>query len=678
MNLRLQLLIRTIIALCIVAVWCIWTFHAESIDFWPSGIANETDVPTPAVAEQHPANPLLALRPMTVVVRAMQHLTDPTRFEELATRFAKRGVKRVWLQIKQDETDEVTGGLTFFPNDIAPLAPGFEDDRFGKFVDVMTAHQIDVFAWQPMFHDPTAIKLHPEWRAHRIDSNGAAQPQDAFVCPARPDAVRYQAAISCAVLKRYAALKGLYLDFIRFDDDHSCACESCMAAFAKHLKRGHVSTIEIRDAGLTYNDMWTEWVEERARRICKVVEITRDTVDEVRPRCWIGASVLPFSFNDYFKNTQSGQDFYEMAREGLDEIVVMGYWDDWDHSPSWLGNGLQRAMELTRGECHLSCLLDGDMNVRKTRLTLQALGKFQGDIGFFLYGQWNDHRFNVLDRAVDGYLKEGDLPRPAIFDVVIRIDTEPDSEGRYDTVNDQMIRDLTDLFQKHDVKATFVTCGKLAELQPDGIREAQQLGHEIACHAYNHEQLDEFSPEEEVRIIDHGLRALKQNGLQIVGFGAPRNSISQAGVNYLIDAKLEYDGSAAYDPFVALQPVDLISHEQHSARIVQVPFVIPNDYDARFEQRLSASGMLEAWKARFVRVMELGEPCFVLDIHQWISSHPDNLRALAAFIRYVKRNPTCRIVTLRTAAANAKALLERYELAESAPFPTRPDRLRNP
>lgn len=663
MKTRLSLLFRTLFGVCVVTAWYACSLHS---DWWFGNFAGEIDVPNPSRFEPQAANPDLKLKPLTIVVRAMRHMTDPKRFEALATRFEANGVKRVWLQIKQDETDEVSGGLTFFPNNIAPVAPGFEDDRFGQFVDVLTSHHIDVFAWQPMFHDPTAIKSHPQWRAHRINQAGVAEPQAAFVCPASTGAVEYQAAISRTVLKRYPALKGLYLDFIRFDDDYSCACESCMANFAKRLKRDRVTTSEVREAGSKHNQMWLEWVEERAERICNVIQAIREAVEQVRPNCWIGASVLPFSFNDYHKNTQSGQDFYEMAREGLDEIVVMGYWDDWYASPSWLGNGLQSALELTRGECRLSCLLDGDMSVRTTRLTLEALKKFSGDIGFFHYGEWSEHRFDILNHALDGYIAEGDMAHPKRFDVVVRVDTEPDSQGRYDTVNSNMIRDLTDLFQKHNLKATFATCGMLAEKQPDAIREAERLGHEIACHAYNHEQLDALSSQEELRTVDLGLAALKRTGLQVVGFGAPRNSISPAGINHLIDLKLEYDASESYDPLVSLQPVDFVTHTLHSGRIVQIPFIEPNDYDARFLTQLSATEMLEAWKLRFVRVMELGEPCFVLDIHQWISCNPDNLEALAKFIRFVKRNPNCQFVTLRTAAANAKSLLERYELDEFA------------
>ena len=655
-------MIRVTISLLVVIAWAGFSLRHE---FWDW--SRESETPQPAEPVHRPANLELKLKPLTIVVRGLPHMKDPEKFNALAKRFADQGVKRVWLQIKQDETDEVTGGLTFFPNDIAPVVPGFEDDRFGRFVQILTAHQIDVFAWQPLFHDPTANQLHPDWKAYRIGDDGIPRPQQAFVCPARPEAVRYQAAISRAVMKRYPDLKGLYLDFIRYDDDHSCACDACLASFARHLKRDRVAPAEILAASLKEDDqLWTEWVEERARRICGVIEKIRATVEEVRPGCWIGASVLPFSFNDYVFDTQSGQDYYEMARVNLNEIVVMGYWDDWDHSPAWLAEGLSKASELTTKECRLSCLLDGDMHVRKTRLTLQALDKFRGDIGFFLYGEWTDDRLGTLNKSVDGYLREGDMPHPDLFDVVIRIDTEPDSEGRYDTINSRMIEDLTALFKLHDVPATFVTCGKLAELQPDSIREAQRQGHEIACHAYDHESLNKHPDSEQVRIIDQGLEALKRNGLNVVGFGAPRNSLTEPGINRLIDLRLEYDGSLAYDPLKGFQPVDFAEHTRHPGRIVQVPFIMPNDWDARYEMSLSAPQMLKEWKTRFVRVMESGEPCFVLDIHQWIACHPDNLKELAAFIRYVKRNSKCRFVTLRTAAAHARQLLLKYEGPEPA------------
>ena len=57
-------------------------------------------------------------------------------------------------------------------------------------------------------------------------------------------------------------------------------------------------------------------------------------------------------------------------------------------------------------------MLDGDMGVRRTRLTLEALDEWAPDAGWFHYGNWSDREFDRLRMAIDGYRREGAMPRP--------------------------------------------------------------------------------------------------------------------------------------------------------------------------------------------------------------------------------------------------------------------------
>jgi hypothetical protein len=126
---------------------------------------------------------------------------------------------------------------------------------------------------------------------------------------------------------------------------------------------------------------------------------------------------------------------------------------------------------------------------------------------------------------------------------------------------------------------------------------------------------------------------------------------------------VEYDGSAAYDPLESLVDVHYAPHSQGAdKRVVVLPFVIPNDWDARYVGGLSAGEMLAGWKRRLDKVVALGEPVFVLDLHQWSASRPDNLAAVRGFIRYAQACRACRVQTLREAARHARRVLDRYEL----------------
>jgi peptidoglycan-N-acetylglucosamine deacetylase len=340
----------------------------------------------------------------------------------------------------------------------------------------------------------------------------------------------------------------------------------------------------------------------------------------------------------------------------------MAYWDDWDKSPAWVGKSLDAAERLLGGEAELGVVLDGDMGVRRTRLTLEAIGPWARKASWFNYAPWSESEFRRLTRAIKGH-REGPMPRPDHVSVVVRVDTEPDSEASYAAVRPEMIDSLVAMFGEEGVPGTFITVGKLAEVQTEAIKRAEAAGHEIGSHSYNHEQIDSLPLDAQLESVDHGLSALDRLGFDVAGFGAPRNSISDEARDRLMDWNLEYDGSAAYDPLRNFLDVHYAPRSDGGDnRIVVVPFIEPNDWDARFADTLSADEMLEAWTRRLDAVVASGEPVFVLDVHQWITADPENFGAVREFIRYAKGCDSCRVETLREAAQNARATLDRYEL----------------
>src|SRR5690606_34330400 len=75
------------------------------------------------------------------------------------------------------------------------------------------------------------------------------------------------------------------------------------------------------------------------------------------------------------------------------------------------------------------------------------------------------------------------------------------------------------LLRKHDVRATFLVCGSLAEHFPDTVRAIAEDGHEIAGHGYHHEVATDMAPEEELEIIRSTTEILRQvAGVDITGW----------------------------------------------------------------------------------------------------------------------------------------------------------------
>ncbi len=608
-----------------------------------------------------PTTPTSGLR---IVLRAAPHLSDPTASESLVGHLVAAGVTEVLLQCKQDDTDELLGGSALFKTDLLTVAPGYEDGRLGRLVDRLVAANIRVYGWVPAFNDEAAASAHPEWRAWTAHPDGTREPSAAWLCPRHPDAVRHEAQAIAAALRTHPSLAGVYTDFIRFDSDHACVCDRCLAELAERAGVASVTPADIVDAGARRTPLWSLWTAGRSAAICSAVDAMRDAIEEVRADAWFGACVLPFSAADYSFNTQSGQDFRAMARVGLDEIAVMGYWDDWWKSPEWLDACIESAAELVEDECVLTCLVDGDMSVRRTCRTLDRVGGLPLErVGFFHYGRWGTRE---LDRIVGSrrLVESNGVPQPGHTAVAIRIDTEPDWTGSYDAVDPGMIDRLVDLFDAEGVRATFVTCGRLADLQPDAIRRAAAHRHEIACHAYDHEQLDALPWESQVEATDSGLASLRALGLAVTGFGAPRNSITEPLRDHLMDRAIRYDGSLAYDPLTSYLDAAIHVHPEDPNRsIVTIPFIMPNDWDALRVAGMSAEDMLDAWLERLDHVLWLEEPVFVIDIHQWLASGETELATLRQFIREVRSRPECRIVTLAEAADHAENHVRRVERA---------------
>lgn len=400
----------------------------------------------------------------------------------------------------------------------------------------------------------------------------------------------------------------------------------------------------------------------RGDAIHDALDTMRDHLTQVDPEIWFGASVLPFSARDYSFSTQSGQDLAKMCRAGVDEIVLMGYWDDWEKSPRWLAECIETAQRKVEDNAKLSCLLDADMSLRRTMVTLDELDGLDCPLAWFNYGGWDDPVFSVLHRAQRLLKSAGGMPAPPFTAVTIRIDTEPDYQGSYDAVGPEMIGQLLDLFAEEKVSATFVTVGKLAGLQTEILRRAEREGHEIAGHGYDHEQIDHLSEDEQLRVIDRTVDAIRSAGLKLTGFGAPRNSITNAARDRLIERGFFYDGSLAYDPLTTYEDARLAAHTlKPEAGIVVVPFIVPNDWDARRIQKLGAPEMLAAWCERLDAVADADEPCFVLDVHQWLVTEPDNLEALRGFIRAAKARDDCRFLTLDATARHVLREIERLE-----------------
>lgn len=104
----------------------------------------------------------------------------------------------------------------------------------------------------------------------------------------------------------------------------------------------------------------------------------------------------------------------------------------------------------------------------------------------------------------------------------------------------QVLPSLLEALNERDLAATFFVEGLNAELYPDALKAIAAAGHEVAYHAWRHEQWGELSAAEQTENLARGISAFEAIGLEIAGFRPPGGQLGPGGTEVLRDAGLRY------------------------------------------------------------------------------------------------------------------------------------------
>jgi peptidoglycan/xylan/chitin deacetylase (PgdA/CDA1 family) len=131
--------------------------------------------------------------------------------------------------------------------------------------------------------------------------------------------------------------------------------------------------------------------------------------------------------------------------------------------------------------------------------------------------------------------------------------------GQHPTALEALPRLLGELEQRR-LAATFFVEGLNAELYPDLLREIDARGHEVAYHAWRHEQWAELSGAEQAANLERGVAAFGEIGLEIAGLRPPGGKLGEGGVRVLCEAGLRYcspaGAGAGIENGIALLPFE--------------------------------------------------------------------------------------------------------------------------
>jgi peptidoglycan/xylan/chitin deacetylase (PgdA/CDA1 family) len=207
---------------------------------------------------------------------------------------------------------------------------------------------------------------------------------------------------------------------------------------------------------------------------------------------------------------------------------------------------------------------------------------------------------------------------------------------------------LIELFDRHDVKATIFTPGRICELYPEPLRVAHEGGHEIAEHMWEHQV-----PRDPDLARDHVFRSVdaldRTVGRRPVGTrsGYPKDLLAEAG--YLYDSH----GSAHHLPYYERDPEGL-------EYLLNLPFHFALD-DAMYfsfawlgsnnaEQRITAPRrVMELWWSAFEHQYEAGGYLNIC-LHPFVSGRALRIDMLDELIGRMKSHPGVWFATCRDVA----------------------------
>lgn len=217
---------------------------------------------------------------------------------------------------------------------------------------------------------------------------------------------------------------------------------------------------------------------------------------------------------------------------------------------------------------------------------------------------------------------------------------------------------MIDLFDRHGVKGTVFTPGRICELYPEALQAAAASGHEIADHMWEHRV-----PAEADLARDHLRRA--NAALQATTGVRPVGSRSWHRNDLMLEAGYIYNshGSAHHLPYYVA--------DKSGASLLNLPFHYAIDDAMYFSfawlasdnsaQRVTEPGrVMDMWWDAFEQQYEAGGYLNIC-MHPFVSGRALRVAALGELIERMQRKPGVWFPTCREVA---ELIIERHPMAK--------------
>ena len=251
----------------------------------------------------------------------------------------------------------------------------------------------------------------------------------------------------------------------------------------------------------------------------------------------------------------------------------------------------------------------------------------------------------IQDRHLKGALSWPEGRRMAVmlsFDFQGGEDVRPDRNGR---INHEEwtqaeygpqtgVWRILRILEETGVKATFLTCGGIAERYPEQVKAIVQNGHEVAGHGYHHEVARDLTLEQEREVIQKTTAMIeKRAGKRPLGWRSCTQSPNSLEL-LMENGYLWNSNSFSFDlPFL---------WEGKGSTLVELPRQPFGDGRAYgHHDSGNPNDTLVIWKGMFDEFYEesrLGPTFCPFQFHPFISSRPGRARTLKEMIQYMRKH----------------------------------------
>jgi peptidoglycan/xylan/chitin deacetylase (PgdA/CDA1 family) len=191
----------------------------------------------------------------------------------------------------------------------------------------------------------------------------------------------------------------------------------------------------------------------------------------------------------------------------------------------------------------------------------------------------------------------------------------------------EMLPRLLDQLEQRQIDATFFVEGLNAELYPDLLREIDARGHEVAFHAWRHEQWAELTATEQAANLAQGIAAFEPLGLEVAGLRPPGGQLGAGGTRVLREAGLSYcspaGAGAGAEDGVALLP---FQWRHLDASCVLPPLTVAREQMTGSPDPVSPAAFIASLEAAIDQLAEDDGGYMAIVLHpfmlEWLGAEP--------------------------------------------------------